>query len=373
MPIVPCPLCGYDAPGASCPHCRLRSGEESLGRALAGPLESVHAGLTAIPRGLFFLSTTRGVKRFLVPPFLLTLGAFVLLFAWAWKWTRQLLEWVPRRGEEPQIPLPEGWLHDALDWLLRTGVFLWLAELTSVVVFLLVSALVVLWAFSILYEACAGPFLDEIQGRLELRWFGTNPRDDLTRPTDLPARDCVAWSAGAGAVALVAVLAWWWIEGPWKWAVLLLGVPAPFLVAALISREYGKWLAWVIRIEGGTLWVSVKAALVAGLVLLLFLPLKLVPVIGYLLFGGVAGFTTAITLLDIPFERRQWPLRMRLRFVFTNLPAMVPFGCVASLLFVIPFVGPALMVPAASIGGQWLVCALDKNALRPQDRRLARP
>jgi uncharacterized protein involved in cysteine biosynthesis len=347
--------------------------EPTLARPLAGPLAVVHAGLTAIPRGLLFLSTTRGVKRFLLPPFVLTLCAFALIFAWAWRWTQRLIAWVPQRGQVPDIPLPDGWLHDFIAWLVRTGVFLWLAQLTSVLVFLVVSALVVLWAFSILYEACAGPFLDEIQGRLELRWFGSNPRDELTRPTDLPVRTCMAWSAAAGAGALVALLAWWWLDGPWSWVVLLLGVPAPFLIAALVSREYGKWLVWVVKLEGGTLWVSIKAALVAGLILLGFFPLKFVPVIGYLLFGGVAGFTTALTLLDIPFERRQWPLRMRLRFVFTNLAAMVPFGCVASLLFVIPVVGPALMVPAASIGGLWLVCALDKNALRPPERRVTRP
>jgi len=372
MPTLPCPACGYDAPGAGCPHCRLQPKEATLAQPLAGPLAALHAGLVAIPRGLYFLATTRGVKRFLVPPFVLTLVAFALIFRWAWRWTQRLIEWVPERGETPDIPLPEGWLRDFFSWLVRTGVFVWLAQLTSLVVFLILSALVALWAFSILYEALAGPFLDEVHGRLEVAWFGSNPRDELTRPTDLPVRDCLLWSAGAGTLALGAVLAWWWMEGPWNWAVLLLGVPAPFLLAALVNREFGKWLVWVVKLEGGTLWVSIKAALLGAVILLLFFPLKFVPVIGYLLFGGVAGFTTALTLLDIPFERRQWPLGMRFSFIFRNALAMVPFGCVASLLFVIPFVGPVLMVPAASVGGLWLVCALDKNALRPPERRMAR-
>jgi len=78
----------------------------------------------------------------------------------------------------------------------------------------------------------------------------------------------------------------------------------------------------------------------------------------------VAGFATAIGLLDIPFERRGIRVRQRLRFVFRNLPAMLAFGIVAGLLLAVPVAGPILMVPSASIGGLWLLCRLDKEALR---------
>jgi uncharacterized protein involved in cysteine biosynthesis len=113
-----------------------------------------------------------------------------------------------------------------------------------------------------------------------------------------------------------------------------------------------------------TLWVSVKAAALAGALLVLLLPLKFVPVVGFLLFGLAAGFTTAISLLDIPCERRRWSLRQRLAFLARHLPAIVAFGCVSSLLFVLPFVGPVLMVPAASLGGLWMLVRLDKDFLR---------
>ena len=42
-------------------------------------------------------------------------------------------------------------------------------------------------------------------------------------------------------------------------------------------------------------------------------------------------------------------------------------GIMAGLLFLIPFVGPILMVPAASAGGLWLVCRVDKGFLRPEN------
>jgi len=47
---------------------------------------------------------------------------------------------------------------------------------------------------------------------------------------------------------------------------------------------------------------------------------------------------------------------------------VVTFGAVASLVFVIPLVGPLVMVPAASAGGLWLLCRLDKQELALTDR-----
>ena len=37
---------------------------------------------------------------------------------------------------------------------------------------------------------------------------------------------------------------------------------------------------------------------------------------------------------------------------------------------VVPAIGPLVGLPAASIGGLWLVCRLDKNALRPPGARI---
>jgi len=369
MKVLPCPLCGYDAPDAdpavpaSCPHCGLTSADSSLRDKRPTAFGGIATGLAAMPRGLYYLSSTPRVKRWLIPPLMLTVAAFVGLFWWFWSLVSPLIEKV-RAQPTADLQLPEGWWDRASDWLLRSAFITWLAQASGVLVFLVVSSLAGLWAFSIVYEAIAGPFLDEIHGRLERRWFGKNPRDDLQRPTQLPAERCARISAVLAVLSLAAVGFWYWKSGWQAWTVLVVGVPLPFLVAALVHREYGKWLRWVIQVEGGTLWVSVKAAIVAGLILLFFLPLKLVPVLGYVLFGGAAGFTTALSLLDIPFSRRQWSLRARISFTLHQLPAVVAYGVVASLLFVIPVIGPVVMVPAASVGGLWLVCRLDKGFMR---------
>ncbi len=381
MSALPCPLCGYDASvvpssreeiaaAGSCPHCDLRPLDASLGAPRAGTFGGVRAGLAAVPRGLYYLATTRGVKRWLIPPLVLTVGAFGVIFWWFWTLAAPLIEAV-RDKTQLDLPWPEGWYRRAMEWVLRSWLIGWLAQFGGVLLFGLVSFLAAMWAFSIVYEAIAGPFLDEVQGRLEERWFGANPRDRIQRPTALPPSQCAVITLVASVVAAAGIVAWWLLPGPEAW-LCLLEVPLPFLVASLVHREYGRWLWWVVRLEGGTLWVSVKAAVLAGGVLVLFLPVKFLPVVGYLAFACVAGFTTALSLLDIPFSRRQWDLRARFSFMVHNLPAVIAFGVVASLLFLIPFVGPILMVPAASVGGLWLVCRVDKDFLRPEEKRLGR-
>lgn len=383
MKIVPCPLCGYDAlragaraaqpsaqdAAATCPHCAHSPREPSLRAPRAGLRDGLLVGLAALPQGLYFLASTRGVKRWLVPPLALTTLAFALLFWWLWG---HVVEWMAilRESGGRELDLDPLWVERAVRWLLGLKVFVWMAQASTVFVFLLVSSVAAFWAFSILYEAVSGPFLDEIHGRIEERWFGVDPRKALHRPTQLPARDCALWTAGTGTVAL-AIVACLWAFAAWPlgWA-LLVGLSLPFTLASVLEREYGRWLVWIVRLEGGTLWVSVKAALVAGVILLLFFPLKFVPGIGYVLFGGVAGFTTAISLLDIPFERRQWRLSQRFAFLLRHAPAVILFGAMSSLLFVLPLLGPLLMVPAASVGGLWMLTRLDKDFLRPPERRL---
>jgi uncharacterized protein involved in cysteine biosynthesis len=154
---------------------------------------------------------------------------------------------------------------------------------------------------------------------------------------------------------------------------VLAGAPLAFVAAGFFDREYGEWLWWIVRLEARTTWVGVKASLLAGLLMVLFLWLKFVPVVGYFLFAGLAGFATAISLLDIPFSRRQWAVSQRLAFLVKNPLPTLAYGIVASLFFLVPFLGPLLAVPAASIGGMWLVCRLDKNDMRPAGQRLRRP
>ena len=329
----------------------------------------------AVPRGLGWLARTRGTKRWLLPPFAMAAAllalALWLVFDAVGGWRAENLptgvdwrdaDWLRRLADD------WAWLHAVLLWLVVPAE--WLAELclsllgSSTLSYLagfLIASLVVWYCFSIAYEAVAGPFLDEIQGRLEARWFGADPRSQLERPNDLPVATCTRISLGA-ALAGVALAALVQFQSAW---LALPALAAPFVVAGLVHRRYGAWLAWIARIEGGALWVGLQASMVTGVILLLALPLYFVPVLGYFLFAGVTGFATAVTLLDIATERRGWTLRQRLGFVRRHFPALVAFGSVAGALLAVPFVGPVLMVPSASVGGLWLLCRIDKNFMRP--------
>ena len=172
--------------------------------------------------------------------------------------------------------------------------------------------------------------------------------------------------AGAAGVALLLLPPD--LPGVWGW-VGLLRAALPFALASVLDREYGTWLGWVLRTEGHLVLVSLKASLVVAVLLVIFLPVRLVPLIGFWLYMAIAGFCTALTLLDIPFSRRGWSLVTRLQFLLRNWLAMLSFGLVSSLVFLVPILGPIVMVPAASIGGLWLVVRLDKDGLRPLERR----
>lgn len=371
MEPLPCPLCGYDAPGPSCPHCALSASDPTLARPRRGAFSGVGDGVLALGHGLRILVGTRGIKRWLVPPLLLTLVVFVALFAWLWARLQALLE-AAKLGDASQLDIGWSWLRAAVSWLIERGVVIWLAHAATWIVFLVGSSLVALWTFSIAYEALAGPFLDEVQGKLEARWFGRDPRDALHKPVELGGARIATRLGAAGALALLGFVQWWRLTGwpAWTWLAL---APLAFVVVGLLDRQFGRWLAWIVKLEAHTTWVGLKASALAGLLMLLFLWLKLIPFLGYFLFAGLAGFATSVSLLDIPFSRRQWSLRQRLQFLVQNLPATIAFGAIASLLFLVPFLGPLVGVPAASVGGLWLVCRRDKNSMRPRERRLVPP
>ena len=361
MRAIPCRLCGYHAPGPACPHCEHRSTDRSLPDEPVGTLRGVLDGLRAIPNGFLLLASTRGVKRFLIPPVLLTGIAFLALFWWSWGLVGELSGAIENGVDS--LGLEEGWLKTVVAWLLSKKAITIVLKMGGFLLWIALSSVVALYTFSIVYEALAGPFLDEIQGRIEERWFGRNPRNAIQRPTDIPVKRCVLLSTVAGIPAGGFLIAWWILSGTPAWICFGL-IPLPFLVAAAWDREYGIWLWWVARVEGGTLWVSIKASIAVGILLVIFFWLKFIPVIGLPIFMAIAGFGTAITLLDIPFSRREWSLSKRLQFTVHNLLPVTAYGVVASLLFLIPVFGPLVMVPAASIGGLWLVVRLDKDSLR---------
>lgn len=362
MNAVPCPLCGYDAPESNCPHCNLEPRTESLRNRPRNATEALLDGLRAVPQGALLILGTRGVKRILVPPVLITAAIFIAIFWWMLSFVMGIAE--AAVAQDPaSLEIEAEWLRRIAEWLITTRIVVWAAKASSLLLVGVTGFFLMWWVGSIVYEAVAGPFLDEVQGRIEKTWFGKNPRDEIERPTDLAVSKCIQYSVIAGVPALLFLAIWFATAGPIAWFFFLI-VPIPYFALGLFVPEYGKWLAWVLKVEGRTLLVSLKASILAALFFVPALVLKFVPVIGPLLFAVVVGFATALTLLDIPFSRRQWPLYLRVRFIFANILPMVAYGTVAGLLFAIPLLGPMLMVPSASIGGLWLVCRLDKTALR---------
>jgi uncharacterized protein involved in cysteine biosynthesis len=366
---TPCRLCGYDAPGADCPHCRHQSSDRSLNDEHIGWVQGLVDGLRAVPNGLYLIGSTRGVKRFLIPPVLLTSIIFMVIFWWMMGMVELMVQAVEVE-DISSLGLDDGWVKVVVVWFLEKGIAGAIAKVSGILLWLMVSSVIALYTFSIVYEALAGPFLDEIQGRLEEKWFGTNPRDALDRPTTIPVRQCILMSCmAAGAGILVLCLLYFITDLGFWWSLPL--ALLPFVVASVIDPEYGKWLGWVARVEGHTLWISIKASLIVVVLLVIFFPLKFLPVIGFPLFMAIAGFGTAITLLDIPFSRRGWSMTTRMQFMVHNVVPLTAFGIVSSLVFLVPVIGPIVMVPAASIGGLWLIIRLNKDSLRPKELRKA--
>jgi uncharacterized protein involved in cysteine biosynthesis len=283
-------------------------------------LVSLEDACSALPRGLLFLAATPRTKRWLLPPLALSLLG---LCAAAWWIAGVVHDWLAAVHDAPfafearwdwLAELPEGWswlrsawngLVAALEWTIDALLALLASQALRWLGWFLLGSLATWFAFSIVYEACAGPFLDVVQERVEVRWFGPDARAEA-------------------------------------------------------QRGIARRLAY----EARAAWASLLAAAFTLFLIVLALPLYLVPAVGYFLFAIVCGFATAVGLLDIPFTRRGWSLAQRARFLARNLIPLTVFGVAAGLLLAIPVCGALLLVPAASIGGQWLMCRLDKRALR---------
>lgn len=367
----PCRRCGYHAPEDPCPHCGGAPAEPSLAgepRVLGG----LTAGATALFRGAGFLLTTPRTKRWLAPPVLLTIVAFAVATALLWRWIDGLLvNFAPEEFDLDQH-LP-GWIAAVLEWPVRRGLVLLAAQGLGLLGTLFVAALVWWFAFSLVFEAVAGPFLDEIHGRIEARWFGSDPRNRLERPPGSDDRlNLRASIAGAVVAALAVLLALPRLHG---WDLLWLAPLGilPFALIGGLRPRYGRWLWWVATIEARALRASLAALTISGVLLVLFLPVYLVPLLGPYVYAVFAGFATSITLLDLPFSRRGLDLRDRLRFLRGHAAPLALYGLICGLLFGIPFLGPLLVVPSASIGGLWLFCRLDKTLLRERAQRGDRP
>ena len=344
---------------------------------MKGVIGGIWTGCMAVPKGMVFLIKTRGIKRWLLPPLLLTTTSLILTLMWGYQLLAAVAgealpenfefgppswEWVTDMSEQWEwFGAVVAWLTGAANWIANHFYGLVANRVSGFFVYGFFSVLASWYIFSIAYEAFAGPFLDEIQARLEITWFGRDPRSTIERPTDLPADRCFRLSMFALALACVSVIIISATALPW-WLGLLT-VPACFGIAIAVEPRYGTWLGWLARVEGGAVLVSLKASFITLLILFFTWPLYFFPPIGYIMFAIICGFATSVSLLDIPCERRGWSIRQRLRFVRRNLPALIAFGIVSGLLLAVPVLGVLIMVPSASIGGLWLLCRLDKTDL----------
>lgn len=318
-------------------------------------------GLNALPRGALLLLRTPATKRLLVPPLVLTLFAFAALLDVL---HAGLARWLDAAATSDPGFLGDGWLRAWLGPWVESGGLAWLADAGSWVVSVLATLALSYFAFSVVYEAVSGPFLDEIQARIEERWYGVDPLAALEGALEVPLSRRIAWSVLGGAAG-VLVLAVLWPRGG---AGRALSVPLALMPLAILSRldrPFGRWLGTLVWNETRMLLVSIQAAVVSGLVLLVALPLQLVPIVGLFAWTLAAGFAASLTILDIAFSRRRWTLRQRMRFLRREMAGLCVFGAVSGAVFSVPVIGPILLLPAASIGGQWFLCRRDKSYLRP--------
>lgn len=360
MATVPCPVCGYHAPRSPCPHCGERP-HPGAPRPACPNRPATLDGLRALPQGTLLLLRTPATKRLLIPPLLLTLFAFAVLLD---LFHAGLTHWMRDAATRDPAFLGTGWLRDWLGPCIEAGVLTWIAGASSWAISLLATLALFYFTVSVVYEALCGPFLDEIQGRIEERWYGIDPLAALEGALDVPLWRRVGWCALGGAAGAVALAALWPRGGAWRWAAAAAAL-APLVLLALADRAFGRWLVQLVWNETRMLLVSVQAAVLSGIVLLVALPLQLVPLFGPFAWTLVAGFAASLTILDIAFSRRRWTLRQRMRFLKREAAGLAVLGALSGLVFSVPLVGPLFLLPAASIGGQWFLCRRDKRYLRP--------
>ena len=74
------------------PACALRPLARPPSAAKAATPTAVVEGFSALFRGAGFLLSTRGVKRWLLPPLVVTTAIFLGVFLWTWSWFGVLVE-----------------------------------------------------------------------------------------------------------------------------------------------------------------------------------------------------------------------------------------------------------------------------------------
>ena len=379
-----CPRCGYrrgrelpmqappsagdrrPGPGYACPVCSDGDPDAPTAKPPARGVGALVAGALALPSGLGLFTRDPRLKRYLIPPLAITTVVFTVLILWARAALAGFLDRsLAREGEDVALTsLDPGWWRSSLEWFLNDAWGLELLRGSSWVLFVVLAWVLAWYCFSIVYELVAGPFLDEVHGLVEERWFGVDPRKDVDRPVDLPVETCArrSWLLGAIGAGLFAA---GFLLLDWPWALLaFLLFAAPFLVAAVRGDDYGRWLRWVARVEGRSALTGLEMGLVSLVFVVGFVWLNLVPGIGQLAYSGAVGLGTAIGMLDLPLERRGWTLAERVAFLGRHPAPIMAFGLVTGMAFAVPIIGPVLAVPSASLGALWLLCRLDTGTAR---------
>ena len=347
-----CDLCGYRTAPRPCPAC---GGTPRHARLADAPVRGFGAtwdGLRAPFVGALVLLETPGTKRWLAPPSALILGLFALAGWWCVSAAWRALDTLAREGEA--LLRGDAWWQELAQWI-GPGLLLGVAQWSGLLVAVLVLVLVASFTFSVAWEALSSPFLDLAQAKVEARWFGIDPRTLFEPPTSV-----APWRVALLVLLLLAAVlggAWLCWRGAGWWS-----MAAPLVAVCAVLWQRAAWSR--LRTEGArelrTLATSLKSSLLALFIIVAFLWLHLVPFVGSPLHAVVAGFATALTLLDIPFSRRGWSLGERWRFLLRHGLPLAAFGLATGLVFLVPILGPLFGVPSASIGGLWLLARLGK-------------
>jgi uncharacterized protein involved in cysteine biosynthesis len=314
--------------------------------------------------GAWILLKTPRVKRWLVPPVILTFVAFFVLLGAALGGAHALVDHLRADGTGA-LDASAGWFARWMHAAAGSGWVMTIVEASALVLTLVVLVFVAIWTFSVVFEAIGGPFFDTIQGRIEVRWFGKDPRETLQPRSDIATSRAV-WITVACALLVGALAVAFFVWSSWLAWLLVLLLPLPFLLASRLDAHYGTWLAHNVGTEARSLLVSVQASIVSLVIMALLVWTYFIPFVGDPTFAAIAGVAASITLIDIPCSRRRWSLGQRMRFVFGNFVPVLLMGVATSFVFVVPILGPIVGIPCASIGGQWLLRRLDKSRMRPR-------
>ncbi|MEZ5976898.1 MAG: EI24 domain-containing protein [Planctomycetota bacterium] len=345
-PLDPCPACGHPRDGAICRLCGGAPADRRLERRARAVHEQVSAGLVAPFVGLGALFELRGVKRWIVPPTVASALVLVGLLLWLWE---EIASWTSG-GERVDLDMGWfSWMETPVEWVVNLP---WMRS-GGVLAFVLVAALVWWFGYAIVFEVLAGPFLSRMHGRAEEHWLGGAAKEG----DPFESRGLLITMAAASLGALGA----WIAFGAFGGVAALAMFAAPLVVALLLLPRFRTWFVPFVATEGRSALQGLVVAGVALVGMVLFLPFHLVPVVGSWIAAGGAGFFLALGSLDLALDRRGWSLDRRFGLARRRVPALLAFGALCAFLFGVPVIGPLVMLPAASLGGAWLVCKLDKG------------